>query len=79
MAVGSPPMREYADYQPVLLDRLKRIRDGYISIIKQDSRIIQINICDRINIDVIKIGKGAVQKVMVQPPSSRGIDKHLKT
>jgi hypothetical protein len=70
MAVGSPPMREYADYQPVLLDRLKQIRDGYISVIKQDNRIIQINICDRINTGVIKTGKGAVRKV--QPPSSGG-------
>ncbi|MDR1238747.1 MAG: hypothetical protein LBK27_01405 [Treponema sp.] len=64
MAVGSPP-RVNADYQPVLLDRLKQIRDGYISIIKQDSRIIQINICDRINI-------GAMQ---VKTPQKKSADK----
>jgi hypothetical protein len=55
MAAGSPPRRQHMDYQLVLLDRLKQIRNGYISIIKQDNRIIQINICDRINTGVIQV------------------------
>ncbi|MDR3122300.1 MAG: hypothetical protein LBU16_00780 [Treponema sp.] len=37
------------DYQPVLFDTLRRVRNGYISIIKQDNRVIQINVCDRVH------------------------------
>jgi hypothetical protein len=32
----------------VLFDKLKLVKNGYLSIVKQDGKIIQINICDRI-------------------------------
>jgi hypothetical protein len=39
------------DFQPVLFDKLRNVRNGSISIIKQDSKIIQINVCERIRAD----------------------------
>jgi hypothetical protein len=33
---------------PILFDKLKLVKNGYLSIVKQDGKIIQINICDRI-------------------------------
>jgi hypothetical protein len=36
------------DYQPVLFDKLRNIQNGSISIIKQDSVIIQINVNEQI-------------------------------
>lgn len=40
--------RKTFDYQPVLLEKIKKLRDGRISIIKQDDRVIQINVSDSI-------------------------------
>jgi hypothetical protein len=57
MAAGMAFKHGYIDYRPVLFDRLKQIRNGYISIIKQDNRIIQINICDRINTGIVQVAK----------------------
>jgi hypothetical protein len=50
-------MNRIADYRPVLLDTLKRVRNGYISIIKQDNRVIQINTCDRVNTAAVRVKK----------------------
>jgi hypothetical protein len=36
------------ELNPVLFDKLKLVKNGYLSIVKQDGKIIQINICDRI-------------------------------
>jgi hypothetical protein len=37
-----------AELGPVLFDKLKLVKNGHLSIIKQDGKIIQIDICDRI-------------------------------
>ena len=62
MAV-SMPKGQYADYQPVLFDTLRRVRNGYISIIKQDGRVIQINVCDRVNTAAVPVKR--------KPPGKR--------
>jgi hypothetical protein len=46
--------RKNFDYQPVLLEKIKTLRDGRISIIKQDGRVIQINVSDRLNVPLVK-------------------------
>jgi hypothetical protein len=61
MAVSLPLKRQSPDYQPLLLDRLKQIRNGSISIIKQDNRIIQINTCSRINTGAVQGGKNRIE------------------
>jgi hypothetical protein len=40
--------KQYKDYRRLLLEKIKGISNGYISIVKQDNKIVQINICDRI-------------------------------
>jgi hypothetical protein len=55
MAVSMPVKRPYADYRPVLFDTLRRVRNGHISIIKQDNRIIQINVCDRVDAAAVPV------------------------
>ncbi|WP_010256276.1 DUF2292 domain-containing protein [Treponema primitia] len=41
------------NYQPVLFDKLRNVRNGSISIIKQDSVIVQINVFERIQPDTV--------------------------
>jgi hypothetical protein len=60
----APPKGCSTDYRPVLFDTLRRVRNGYISIIKQDNRVIQINVCDRAPLVPAKkneAGSGGVQ------------------
>jgi hypothetical protein len=38
------------DYQSMVLERIKKVRNGSISIIKQDDRVIQINVSDSIKV-----------------------------
>jgi hypothetical protein len=40
--------KQHKDYRRLLLEKIKGISNGYISIVKQDNKIVQINICDRI-------------------------------
>lgn len=47
------------DYQNVLLEKIKKVRDGRISIIKQDGKVIQINVSDLVDIHLAKRHKGA--------------------
>jgi hypothetical protein len=61
MAVGLPLKGQGPDYRPVLLDQLKHIRNGSISIIKQDNRIIQINVCSRISTGPVQGKKGRIE------------------
>jgi hypothetical protein len=51
--------RKKFDYQPVLLEKIKTLRDGRIAIIKQDDRVIQINVSDWVDVPLAKQREGA--------------------
>ncbi|MDR0722586.1 MAG: hypothetical protein LBF75_07340 [Treponema sp.] len=38
------------DYQRIMIERIKTLQNGRISIIKQDGKIIQINVSDLISL-----------------------------
>jgi hypothetical protein len=42
------PRRREPDYQRIMIERIKTLQNGRISIIKQDGKIIQINVSDLI-------------------------------
>jgi hypothetical protein len=50
------PKNQRPDYRPVLFDKLKNIRNGSISIIKQDSVVVQIDVNERIRLGVVSTG-----------------------
>jgi hypothetical protein len=64
-------LRSHADYQPVLFDTLRRMRNGYISIIKQDNRIVQINVCHRITTAEPPADQGPALDVLPKIPAGR--------
>jgi hypothetical protein len=51
------PKQNGPDLHPVLFDKLRNIQNGTISIIKQDSKIIQINVCEKIRADEVNYCK----------------------
>jgi hypothetical protein len=50
------PKNQHPDYRPVLFDKLRNIQNGSISIIKQDSIVVQIDVNERIRPGVVNTG-----------------------
>ena len=44
------PRRREPDYQRIMIERIKTLQNGRISVIKQDGKIIQINVSDVISL-----------------------------
>jgi hypothetical protein len=56
MEKNYPKKNQRPDYRPVLFDKLRNIQNGSISIIKQDSVVVQIDVNERIRPGVADTG-----------------------
>jgi hypothetical protein len=39
---------QVSDYRPLLLEQIKQVVNGSVSVIKQDGMVIQINLCTQV-------------------------------
>jgi hypothetical protein len=49
--IKSKPANSNQDFRRLLLDKLHIVRDGHITVIKQDGKVVQIDVCSRLRAD----------------------------
>jgi hypothetical protein len=46
--VKTKPVNPNQDFRRLLLDKLQIVRNGYITVVKQDGKVVQIDVCSKL-------------------------------